>query len=93
MNKARERFGCERVTFVGDRGMIKSGQIEDLSQAGFHYITAITKPQIDTLIEARLMQMGLFAAEICEVEREGVRYVLRRKRAPFVSDELVQRRS
>jgi Transposase DDE domain len=78
VKKARERFGCERVTFVGDRGMIKSGQIEDLSQAGFHYITAITKPQIDALIETRLIQMGLFAAEVCEVQREGVRYVLRR---------------
>jgi hypothetical protein len=78
VKKASARFGCERVTFVGDRGMIKSGQIEDLSQAGFHYITAITKPQIDTLIEAHSIQMGLFAAEICEVEREGVRYVLRR---------------
>src|ERR1039458_2802527 len=54
VKKASERFGCERVTFVGDRGMIKSGQVEDLAQAGFHYITAITKPQIDTLIEARL---------------------------------------
>jgi Transposase DDE domain len=78
LQKATERFGCERVTFVGDRGMIKSGQVEDLSQAGFHYITAITKPQIDTLIQARLIQMELFAAEVCEVEREGVRYVLRR---------------
>ena len=78
VKKASERFGCERVTFVGDRGMIKSGQVEDLSQAGFHYITAITKPQIDTLIEARLIQMELFATEVCEVEREGVRYVLRR---------------
>lgn len=78
VKKASARFGCERVTFVGDRGMIKSGQVEDLSQAGFHYITAITKPQIDTLIEARLIQMELFAVEVCEVEREGVRYVLRR---------------
>ncbi|MGH9611336.1 MAG: IS1634 family transposase, partial [Bryobacteraceae bacterium] len=68
VKKASERFGCERVTFVGDRGMIKSGPVEDLSQAGFHYITAITKPQIDTLIEARLIQMDLFAAELCEVE-------------------------
>jgi hypothetical protein len=58
--------------------MIKSGQVEDLSQAGFHYITAITKPQIDTLIEARLIQMELFATAVCEVERGGVRYVLRR---------------
>ena len=30
VNKASQRFGCERVTFVGDRGMIKSGQVEDL---------------------------------------------------------------
>jgi hypothetical protein len=47
LKKASVRFGCERVTFVGDRGMIKSGQIEDLSREGFHYITAITKPQKD----------------------------------------------
>ena len=78
VKKASQRFGCERVTFVGDRGMIKSGQVEDLAQAGFHYITAITKPQIETLLAARLIQMELFAEQVCEVEREGVRYVLRR---------------
>ena len=91
VQKASERFGCERVTFVGDRGMIKSGQVEDLSQAGFHYITAITKPQIDTLIEARLIQMELFAAEVCEVQREGVRYVLRRN--PFRAEQLAASRA
>jgi hypothetical protein len=91
VKKASERFGCERVTFVGDRGMIKSGQVEDLSQAGFHYITAITKPQIDTLIEARLIQMGLFAAEVCEVERGGVRYVLRRN--PIRAEQLAASRA
>ena len=51
VTKASERFGCERVTFVGDRGMIKSGQVEELAQVGFHYITAITKPQIETLLK------------------------------------------
>lgn len=91
VKKASELFGCERVTFVGDRGMIKSGQVEDLSQAGFHYITAITKPQIDTLIEARLIQMELFAAEVCEVEREGVRYVLRRN--PLRAEQLAASRT
>jgi hypothetical protein len=91
VRKASERFGCERVTFVGDRGMIKSGQVEDLSQAGFHYITAITKPQIDTLIETRLIQMGLFAAEVCEVAREGVRYVLRRN--PLRAEQLAASRA
>ena len=86
VNKAKERFGCQRVTFVGDRGMIKSGQIQDLAKAGFHYITAITKPQIQTLVKSGVLQMNLFDAELCEVSQEGVRYVLRRN--PLRADEL-----
>jgi len=91
VRKAGAHFGCERVTFVGDRGMIKSGQIEDLSREGFHYITAITKPQIHTLIEAHLIQMELFAAEVCEVQQEGVRYVLRRN--PIRAQQLAASRA
>jgi len=86
VKKTSERFGCEHVTFVGDRGMIKSGQIQDLAQAGFHYITAITKPQIQTLLKAGVLQMNLFDAALCEVSDEGVRYVLRRN--PLRADEL-----
>jgi hypothetical protein len=86
VDKARARFGCERVTFVGDRGMIKSGQIRDLAQAGFHYITAITKPQIQTLLQAGVLQLNLFDAELCEVGDAGLRYVLRRN--PLRADEL-----
>jgi hypothetical protein len=78
VRKASQRFGCQRVTFVGDRGMIKSGQIAELSQAGFHYITAITKPQIETLLARGVLQMALFDDSLCEVAQEGVRYVLRR---------------
>jgi transposase len=78
VKKARERFGCERVTFVGDRGMIKSGQIQDLTQAGFHYITAITKPQIERLLKQGTLQIGLFDNALAEVnDQAGVRYVLR----------------
>lgn len=78
IEKARQRFGCERVTFVGDRGMIKSGSIESLSAAGFHYITAITKSQIKTLLKQGLIQLELFDEDVCEVSQDGVRYVLRR---------------
>ena len=78
VHKARDRFGCERVTFVGDRGMIKSAQIKDLAQAGFHYITAITKPQIRSMIKKGVFQLGLFDEHLCEVEQNGVRYILRR---------------
>jgi len=91
VNKASERFGCERVTFVGDRSMIKSGQIAELVKVGFHYITAITKPQIETLLKAGLFQMELFDSAVCEVAQDGVRYVLRRN--PVRAEELAASRA
>jgi len=80
VRKAAERFGCERVTFVGDRGMIKTPQIKKLPE-GFHYITAITKAQIKALMEQGVIQLGLFDEAVCEVEDKGIRYILRRN--PF----------
>jgi hypothetical protein len=79
VEKLKGRFGVTAITFVGDRGMIKSQQIEDLAQQGFHYITAITKPQIEKLLRTGIFQMELFEQELAEVlADEGVRYVLRR---------------
>jgi len=71
-------FGCERVTMVGDRGMIKSGQISDLQDSSFSYITAITKPQIRSMLKKGVFQLGLFDEDLCEVEHDNVRYILRR---------------
>jgi hypothetical protein len=75
--KIADQFGCKQVTVVGDRGMIKSAQIDQLPQ-GIHYITAITKPQIDKLIDGDIIQMGLFDDRVCEVQSEGIRYIFRR---------------
>jgi hypothetical protein len=89
INKVKARFGVTEITFVGDRGMIKGQQIEDLAQQGLHYITAITKPQIDKLLRTGTLQMDLFDQEVAEVlADEGVRYVLRRNpvRAQEVRD-------
>ena len=69
--------------------MIKGQQIEDLAQQGFHYITAITKPQIEKLLRTGTLQMDLFDQELAEVlADEGIRYVLRRNpvRAQEVRD-------
>ena len=77
VHKAAQRFGCDRVTFVGDRGMIKIPQIDNLPE-GFHYITAITKAQIEALIHRGVIQIGLFDKVVCEVEDHGTRYILRR---------------
>lgn len=84
IRKVAERFGSQEVTFVGDRGMIKSQQIEQLGSEpyGFHYITAITKPQIETLLKNNVIQMGLFEQKLAEIKtHEGLRYVLRRNPA------------
>ena len=89
LEKVKTRFGVTDITFVGDRGMIKGQQIDDLTQQGFHYITAITKPQIEKLLRTGTLQMGLFDQELAEVlTDEGLRYVLRRNpvRAQEVQD-------
>ena len=78
IRKVAWRFGGERVTFVGDRGMIKSGQIAALAQAGFHYITALTKPQIERFLKHGVFQLVWFADQVYEVEEAGRRYILRR---------------
>jgi len=89
ITKVKARFGVHEITFVGDRGMIKGQQIEDLAQQGLHYITAITKPQIEKLLHQGTLQMDLFDQELAEVlADEGIRYVLRRNpvRAQEVRD-------
>ena len=78
IQKVAGRFGEGEVTFVGDRGMIKGPQIEELGRHGFHYITAITKPQIRALLKADVLQMSLFDRNLAEVLDGKVRYVLRR---------------
>jgi hypothetical protein len=89
INKVKARFGVQAITVVGDRGMIKGQHIEDLAQHGLHYITAITKPQIEKLLRQGTLQMDLFDQELAEVlADEGLRYVLRRNpvRAQEVRD-------
>lgn len=91
VSKVVDRFGGGEVTFVGDRGMIKSQQIENLNKQGFHYITAITKPQIKKLLKTGVIQMTLFDQPLAEVETtEGIRYVLRRN--PIRAIEIAQTR-
>ena len=78
VDKVAQRFGIEEVTFVGDRGMIKSAQIRDLSEEKYHYITALTKPEIETLLKNDVVQIDLFDENVCEVEFKRVRYIYRR---------------
>lgn len=85
-----EQFGVKNVTLVGDRGMIKGPQIEALPD-DFRYITAISKPQIQTMLAKGVLQCELFSDRVCEIEEDGVRYVLRRN--PIRKKEMADTRA
>jgi transposase len=93
IKKVADRFGCTEVTFVGDRGMIKNSVIDELElRDGFHYITALTTPQIETLMKMGTIQLSLFDTDVIEVsdQQTDVRYILRRN--PVRADEIMRTR-
>jgi len=91
VKKVAGRLGCKGVTFVGDRGMIKSAQIEQLRDSSFHFISALTKPQVETLLARGLLQMDMFDETVCEVQvAEGLRCILRRN--PVRAEEIAATR-
>jgi hypothetical protein len=91
VKKVAERFGGREITFVGDRGMIKTPQIEALGERQFHYITAITKPQIEALLKSDVLQLDLFDETLAEITtEEGLRYILRRN--PHRAEEIAASR-
>jgi transposase len=84
-------FGVKHVIFVGDRGMIKQAQINNITSESFNYITAITKPQIEKLIREGTFQFSLFEDKICEVEDHDTRYILHRN--PVRAEEIKRNRT
>jgi len=62
IQKARVRFGIERLVIVGDRGMITSARIrKDLAcTEGVDWITALRAPAIRRLVEQKSLQLSLF---------------------------------
>ena len=86
-----ERFGGTAVVCVGDRGMLKGPQLTALATHGFHYITAITKPQITHLLKTAVLSLELFRDEVTEViTDEPLRSVLRRN--PLRAQEMREAR-
>jgi len=90
IQKAKKQFGCKRVTFVGDRGMIKRTQIDALEENGLHYITAISKKEIETLIKKGSIQLDFFSKDLYELEIDKERYILRKN--PWRAEEIAQGR-
>ena len=87
----KQELGCQGVTLVGDRGMIKSEQKAAAQRADLHFITSLTKPQIRKLLAQKTLQLELFEEQVSEVIGEDERrYILRRN--PVRQQELAQGR-
>ena len=77
----KQRFNIDEVVFVGDRGMVKAKGKQALSAEGLRYITALTDPQVRTLLKKQVLQPDLFDEIAQEIEHGPLRLVLRRNEA------------
>ena len=92
IKKLANEFNVDQLIFVGDRGMVKSAGIQTIqNEENWNYITAITKPQIEKLIKSNVFTAEEFADTLCEVENDGIRYIL--KRNPIRAKDIQKNRS
>ncbi len=79
--RLRDRFGLDRVTLVGDRGMLTQAQIDQIAATpGVGWISALRNADVRKLVEAGDLQMSLFdrrnLAEIVSPLYPGERLVV-----------------
>jgi transposase len=71
--------------------MIRTDQKAAAQKADFHFVTALTKPQIQKLLADKMLQLEFFEEQVHEVLGEdGRRFVLRRN--PMRAQEMKQTR-
>ena len=87
IHKVKEHFGEQNVTLVGDRGMIRQPQQQQANAAGLHYISALHKAEIETLLKSGTLQMSLFDTDVQEIVLEDGRRLITRLN-PIRRDEL-----
>ena len=93
----RTRFALDRLTMVGDRGMITSARIAALREVGdLGWLTCLRAPAIAALAkDDGPLQLGLFdqsdLAELSHPDYPGERLVACRH--PFLADERARKRA
>ena len=73
IRKVKEKFGIEKIVWVGDKGMITETRIrEEMAEAeGIEWITSLRRVQIKELLKQEEMQLSLFDEKnLVEIESE-----------------------
>jgi len=72
-----EKYGIEKIVFVGDRGMVTQAKYDQLDHNLIKVISALNHGAIQTLCENKIIQMSMFDEEnIVEVINGDLRYCL-----------------
>ena len=73
----KEKFGIDKVVFVGDRGMVTQANYELINHDIVKVISALTHSKIKSLLEEEIIQIGLFNENsIVEIVDGRIRYCL-----------------
>ena len=77
IDEIKEKYGVEKLVFVGDRGMVTQAKYEEVSHETVKVISALTHNGIKQLCEKEIVQPGLFDEKnIVEVVDGEMRYCL-----------------
>ena len=77
ISEIREKYGIEKVIFVGDRGMVTQAKYEQIDHELVKVISALNHGAIKTLCEKKVVQMSMFDENnIVEVIDGDIRYCL-----------------
>jgi len=80
VKELKETYGLSEVILAGDRGMLTTARLSELSEAGMRSVTALTHPQMQKLVQRKVIDASLFdeqnIAEITEPNDPSVRYLL-----------------
>jgi transposase len=96
IEKLRQRFGIQRVVFVGDRGMLTEARIrEELKPNALDWVSALRAPAIRKLVDTGSLQLSLFdskeLAEISDPAFPGERLVVCKN--PLLAAERARKRN
>ena len=77
IKEIKEKYGLEKVIFVGDRGMVTQAKYEEIDHEFVKVISALSHSAIQALLEKGTIKLGLFdEAKIVEVIDGKTRYCL-----------------
>jgi transposase len=77
ISELKEKYGMEKIVFVGDRGMATKAKYEQLDHDTIKVISALTHGAIKSLCEEEVIQLGLFdERNIVEIIDGNMRYCL-----------------